>query len=99
MTCVCLTSRSGPVLLRQHHGASTLAVTVPVVSVRSVAATVATVPIVEIVRTVVFAPLGVAAPHPVASAVLPLAKTTAVSATTTVVIATDPGALLTATAK
>ena len=87
MTWVCLTSYSGPVRLLRHHGDSTLAVTVPVVSALSVAVTAATAPTVVIVQTEVFALLAVVAPLLVASA------------TMTAVTVIGQGALLTATAR
>ena len=70
MTWVCLTSYSGPVRLLRHHGDSTLAVTVPVVSALSVAVTAGTAPTVVIVQTEVFALLAVVEPRLVASVVL-----------------------------
>jgi hypothetical protein len=100
MTWVCLTSYSGPVRLPRHHGGSTPAVTVPVVSALSVAATVATDPTVVVTaQTEVFALLAVAAPLLVASVELPPARMTAASGTTTAVTATGQGAPLTATAR
>ena len=99
MTWVCLTSYSGPVRLLRHHGDSTLAVTVPVVSALSVAVTAATAPTVVIVQTEVFALLAVVAPLLVASVELLPERMTVASATMTVVTVIGQGALLTATAR
>jgi hypothetical protein len=99
MTWVCLTSYSGPVRLLRHHGDSTLAVTVPVVSALSVVVTAATAPTVVIVQTEVFALLAVVAPLLVASVELLPERMTVASATMTAVTVIGQGALLTATAR
>ena len=87
-------TRSGPAHLPRHHGASTLVVIVPAVSVVATVATAALVVMTVVSQLGATDLLAAAAPLLVVSVARLPVKMIVVSATTTAAIATGPGAQL-----